>query len=78
MEAQGKKMSQSVASNVRNSKEKREGKGEMGSGRRTEGKGKMEEEFNQCVYFHYFRFLAPLKPFFRQFIITYVEKINVG
>ena len=43
------KMSQSVGS-----KEKSEGKGETVTGRRTQGKGKMEEEFNQCVFIHYF------------------------
>ena len=29
-----------------------EGKGETGSGRRTEGKGKMEEKLNQSLFLH--------------------------
>ena len=30
--------------------------GETESGRRTDGKGKMEEEFNQSLFLHYFLF----------------------
>ena len=39
-----------------------EGKGETVSGRRREGKGKMEEEFNQCVFFHSFLFFSLFYP----------------